>query len=145
MSAKGAVDKRLLTTSKIIVSYAAERYGYEERKEKVCGKENRREEKIKQCRRELKALTKRHKTVAATTKKSLQQHRDSIRSKRKSSRRAEWHRRRRKERARKRMAFISIPFGFTKKLLGEKRSGHMESSTEEIYAFLKETLTDSEI
>ena len=61
MSAKGAVDKRLLT-SKIIVSYAAERYGYEKRKEKVCGKENRREGKIKQCKRELKALTKRHKT-----------------------------------------------------------------------------------
>ena len=63
VSAKGAVDKRLLTTSKIIVSYAAERYGHEEKKEKVYGKENRREVKIKQCRRELKALTKRHKTA----------------------------------------------------------------------------------
>ena len=68
MSAKGAVDKRLLTTSKIIVSYAEERYGYEKRKEKVCGKENRREEKIKQCRRELKDLTKRHKTAGPEEK-----------------------------------------------------------------------------
>ena len=32
VSAKGAIDKRLLTTSKIIVSYAVERYGYEKRK-----------------------------------------------------------------------------------------------------------------
>ena len=63
VSAKGAVDKRLLKTSKIIVSYAADRYGYEEKKEKVCGRENRRGVKIKQCRRELKALTKRHKTA----------------------------------------------------------------------------------
>ena len=141
MSAKGAVDKRLLTTSKIIVSYAAERYGYEKRKE-VCGKENRREEKIKQCRRELKALTKRHKTAGPEVKKSLQQLCDSIRAKMKSLGRAESHRRRRKERARKRMAFISNPFGFTKELLGEKQSGRMESSTEEIDAFLKETLKD---
>ena len=65
VSAKGAVDKQLLTTSKIIVSYAAERYGYEKRKEKVCGKENRREGKIKQCRRE---LTKRHKTAGPEEK-----------------------------------------------------------------------------
>ena len=75
-------------------------------------------------------------------KKSLQQLHDSIRAKMKSLRRAEWHRCRRKERARKRMAFISNPFGFTKILHGEKRSGHMESSTEEIDAFLKETLKD---
>ena len=40
------------------------------------------------------------------------------------------------------MAFISNTFGFTKKLLGEKRSGHKQSSTEEIDAFLKETLKD---
>ena len=33
VSAKGAGDKRLLTTFKITVSYAAERYEYEERKE----------------------------------------------------------------------------------------------------------------
>ena len=60
----------------------------------------------------------------------------------KSLHRAEWHRRRRKERARKGMAFISNPYGFTKKLLGEKRNGQIESSTEEIDAFLKETLKD---
>ena len=29
---KGSVDKRLLTITKTIVSYAVERYGYEERK-----------------------------------------------------------------------------------------------------------------
>ena len=60
----------------------------------------------------------------------------------KSLRRAEWHRRRRKERARKRMAFISNSFGFAKILLDEKRSANMESSTEEIDAFHKETLKD---
>ena len=60
----------------------------------------------------------------------------------KSLRRAKWHIRQRKERARKRMAFISNPFSFTKKLLVKKRSGRMESSTEEINAFLKETLKD---
>ncbi|KAK0149328.1 hypothetical protein N1851_009945 [Merluccius polli] len=37
--------------------------------------------------------------------------------------RAEWHRRWGRERARKRAAFIANPFGFTKQLLWDKRSG----------------------
>ena len=47
ITSKGSVDKRLKTTAKIIVSYAAERYGYKEEKKNVTGKENWRERKIK--------------------------------------------------------------------------------------------------
>lgn len=57
-------------------------------------------------------------------------------------RRAEWHRRRRKERARKRADFISNPFTFSKKLLGDKRSGSLVCSAEEVNAFLHNTLSD---
>lgn len=59
-----------------------------------------------------------------------------------SLRRAEWHRRRRKERARKRAAFISNPFRFTKQLLGEKRSGRLTCSKDEIDRHLRDTFCD---
>lgn len=57
-------------------------------------------------------------------------------------RRAEWHRRRRKERTRRQAAFLANPFGFTKQLLGEKHSGHLVSSKAEVDHYLKETYSD---
>lgn len=57
-------------------------------------------------------------------------------------RRAEAHRRRRKEIARKRTAFLSNPFGSVKKLLGDKHSGQLSCSSQEVDQFLKNTLSD---
>lgn len=57
-------------------------------------------------------------------------------------RRAEWHRRRRVERARKRSAFSANPFGFAKRLLRQKCSGHLECSKEEVDEYLFNTLRD---
>lgn len=57
-------------------------------------------------------------------------------------RRAKWHRRRRIERARRGTSFLANPFGFTKRLLGEKHSGHLDCSKEEIDHFLHNTLSD---
>lgn len=57
-------------------------------------------------------------------------------------RRAEWHRRRRKERARKRTAFLANTFGFTKQLLGQKRSGQLTCSKVDIDCHLDATLRD---
>ncbi|KAL7881484.1 hypothetical protein AOLI_G00083320 [Acnodon oligacanthus] len=57
-------------------------------------------------------------------------------------RRAEWHRRRRKERTRKRAAFITNPFGFTKQLLGKKRNGQLTCSKAEIERHLRDTFCD---
>ena len=56
--------------------------------------------------------------------------------------RAEWHRQWRKERAQKRLAFISNPYRFTKKLLRVNRSGQRERTTGEINAYLIEMLKD---
>lgn len=62
-----------------------------------------------------------------------------------SLRRAEWHRRWGKERARKQTAFIANPFSFTQKLLRDKWSGHLECSPDEFDTFLRSTLSDSTI
>lgn len=65
-----------------------------------------------------------------------------LRKKLMTMRRAEWHRRRGRERARKRAAFISSPFGFTKQLLGDKRGGWLECSIEQVNHFLQDTVSD---
>ena len=65
-----------------------------------------------------------------------------LRAKLKAIRRAEWHRRRGKERARKRTNFIANPFGFARKLFGDKRSGMLERPVEEINAHLSNTFSD---
>lgn len=57
-------------------------------------------------------------------------------------RRAEWHRRRRKERSRKRASFIANPFGFTKQLLGQKCDGKLLCSKEEIDQHLRSIYSD---
>lgn len=58
-------------------------------------------------------------------------------------RRAEWHRRRGRERARKRAAFIPNPFGFTKKILRQKKSGHLACTEDKVNNYLSATYTDS--
>ena len=56
--------------------------------------------------------------------------------------RAEQHRRWWRERARKRAAFINNPFGFMKELLGQKRSGRLDCSKEEVDKYLHDTFSD---
>ena len=56
--------------------------------------------------------------------------------------RAEWHCTCQKERARKQAAFIRNPFGFTKKLLGQKRDGNLVCSKEELELHLQNTYRD---
>lgn len=56
--------------------------------------------------------------------------------------RAEWHRRWRRKRASKQTAFIADSFEFTKQLLGQKHSGHLAFSKEEVDHFLHNTLSE---
>lgn len=57
--------------------------------------------------------------------------------------RAENHRRRCRERARRRAAFLANPFKLTKDLLGQKRIGRLTCSREAINDHLKSTYSDS--
>ncbi len=58
-------------------------------------------------------------------------------------RRAKFHRRRRKERDRKRAAFLANPFKLTKQLLGQKKAGRLTCSKDAINYHLKATYCDS--
>ena len=143
LSSKGSVEARIELLTVIINNFAAERFGYKEsRQPKVPYKMNRRAEKIKKIRGELKSLKKQHAAAGPEVRPALEELRGLLRAKLKAIRRAEWHRRRGKERARKRTNFIANPFGFARKLFGDKRSGMLERPVEEINAHLSYTFSD---
>lgn len=88
------------------------------------GKSNRpsytmiwRAERIHQLQQELRTLARQYKAASEEEKLPLAELQNIIRKKLMTLRRVEWHRRQRRERARKRTAFIADPFGFTKQLL----------------------------
>ena len=142
---KGDVDRRMQALSTITISYASERFGYVEKgKKNQPYNKNRRARKIRELRKELKLLKKQYKLASPEESQPLAELRDILRKKLIAIRRAEWHRRRRRERAKNRTAFIANPFGFAKKLLEDKRNGHLESSKKEIDEYLRDTLSDSD-
>lgn len=81
-----------------------------------------------QLRQELKVLTRRFREPREEEKGPLSELQNILRKKLMTLRRAHMHSRR-KERARKSTAF---PFGFTKQLLGQKRSGQLACCKAEI-------------
>nr|AAN12398.1 polyprotein [Tetraodon nigroviridis] len=144
-TAKGGVDRKLQTMTTLVISFATERYGTMEKRaapEKYT--KNRRAEKISQLRQELRVLKKQFKGASEDQKPGLAELRCTLRKKLLTLRRAEWHRRRAKERAKKRAAFLANPFGFTKQLLGQKRSAHLECAKEEVDSYLHDTFSDAE-
>lgn len=94
-------------------------------------------------RQEHRSLRKLYK-VASEKGKQPPELRNILRKKLITLHRAEWHQRRGKDRERKRTAFISNSFVFTKKLLGDKRTGKLMCSTAEANTFLHDTLSDLE-
>lgn len=142
-TAKGDVEKRLQTMTTIIVSMVAERFGVEkERGAKQPYSKNQRAVKIHNIRKELKALKKQHKEARGEECAPLEELCLMLRKRLLTLCRAEQHRRRRRERMRKRTAFISNLFGFTRELLEQKRSGHLACSKEEADQHLQNTFSD---
>ncbi len=105
---------------------------------------NRREVKISQLRQDLRSLKRQYKVAKEEETTALAELREIVRRRLTTLRRAEWHRKKGKKRARKRRAFISNPFSFTKRLLGQKKSGNLTSSVEEMNYHLSVTFSDSE-
>ncbi|KAK7901244.1 hypothetical protein WMY93_018013 [Mugilogobius chulae] len=140
--AKGDVDKRLQTMTTVVMTLAAERFGTEEKQVKQPYVKNNRATKIHNIRQELKALKKQYKTSQDEEKGPLEELRAMLRKRLLTLRRAEYHRRRRRERSRKRSAFITNPFQFTKQLLGQKRSGRLTCSKEQMEEHLRTTYSD---
>lgn len=143
-AAKGDTDGKLKTMATIIISLAVERFGTVEKLgTKTPYMNNRRAEKISQLRQELRVLKRQYKVAREEERDALSELRGILRKKLTTLRRAEWHRRRGKERAKRRSAFIANPFGVTKQLLGQKRSGKLVCPKEEIDNHLCNTYSDA--
>ncbi|KAL7846889.1 hypothetical protein SRHO_G00218690 [Serrasalmus rhombeus] len=127
VTAKGDVDQTLWTMSNFIMSIASNRFGIKEqhatKTTTAAPIPNRREAKIVQLRQELRTLRSQYKKASEQEKVSFAELRGVVQERLTTLRRAEWHRKKGKERARKHSAFVANPLKFTKKLLGEKRSG----------------------
>lgn len=122
----------------IIVGYGAWRFGYVEKdKPGTSYTKNCRAIQIQQLQQELRMLRRQHKSATEEHKQPLVELRNIVWKKLMTLQRAEWHRRRGKERSRKRAASITNPFGFVKQLRGDKCSGHLSCSPEEVDRFLK--------
>ena len=139
---KGDVE-RWLSFMTIITSLASERFGcVEPWQTRMPYTANRRGNKMKDLRREIRSLKKLYKRASIEECQLLEKLRGTLRGELKILRWAEWHRRRRKERSRKRANFLSNPFGFARTLLGERRNGNLEASEEEINNYLRDTMSD---
>ena len=141
-TSSGNADRRLKAMTTIIINYASGRFGCTEENENKIKRNNRRTEKIKELRQELKILRKQFRKASDEERHALAELRDIVRKKLISTKKVEGLRKRRKERARKRTAFIANPFEFARKLLGEKRTGQLKCSRSTVNSFLHDTLSD---
>ena len=98
--------------------------------------------RIHNIRQEMKALKSQYKVAGQEERTGLAQLMCILQKTIRVLRQAEWHQRWRRERARKRAAFITNPFKFTKDLLGQKRSGKLASSQKDIDQHLKQLYSD---
>ena len=141
---KGGADRKLQTMATMIISVATERFGLvEERSATSQYSKNCRAEKTSELRQELRLLKRQFKQANEDEKSGLAELRGVLRKKLQTLRRAEWHRRWAKERATRRVAFLANPFGFNKQLLGQKCSGHLTCSKEEVDSYLHNTYSNA--
>ncbi len=143
-TAKGDADSRLQTITTIIFSYALERFGWVEKgkTKSTFYTMNRRATKINHLRQEHRTLKKPYKKATDEEKRPLAELQNILQKRLIILRAAERHRRRGREWARKRAAFITNPFGFTKQQFGDKRSGRLECWREGVFQH-RLTKTDS--
>ncbi|CAC5381747.1 unnamed protein product [Mytilus coruscus] len=145
-SLQGCVERRIETLTSLIYNIGKERFGVEERKEKSNTKQtpNRREQKIKQLRKELKDLNRRYKKSNEIEKLGIACITDSVSEELRRTRRAKQLKNSNKKKAKNRANFIKNPYNYTKTLLGGERTGHLHCSKEEVEKYLHETHSDKE-
>ena len=140
---KGDLERRLSFMTTIITSLASERFSYiEPRQPRRPYTDYHRVNKMKDLRKEIRFLKKLYRRASIEERQLLEELRGILRGELKTLRRAEWHRRRRKERSRKWANFLSNLVGFARTLLGEKRNGNLESTEEEINNHFRDTMSD---
>lgn len=134
---------QIRTMTSLIVNIAAERFGTEVSKPTLSTyAPSHIARKIQCLREELRLLKRQYKSAGEVERASLADLRANPRKQLFTLWRAEFHRRRRKERVRKRGTFLANPFKLTKQLLGRKRAGRLNCSKDGLNDHLKATYSD---
>ena len=142
---KGNIAARLETLPTILHTIGKEMFGMKTTSSATGNTEqgkNRRELKIEKLRLELKKVKRQYKCSLENEKPGLAQIRNELRSELRSLRKAEHDRNKRRRRARARAAFMKGPFNFVKTVLGNPRSGKLESEMVDVEQSLAEAHND---
>jgi hypothetical protein len=140
---QGSAERKIDTLASMTHNLGKERFGAQEVKVRTTHHtENRREKQIKNIRKELNILKRRHKQAPEEERFGLYQLRETLREKLKHIRKAERLRTSRKLKAKRRSQFVKDPFKFSKTLLSDEKSGKLSSTQEEIEEHLFKTHCD---
>ena len=139
----GTVNRKLAAMASIMYSMDKDRSWVQEKRETQAKPvDNRRQRTIAQLRGDIRRLTSRFKEASPEERPAMAELRKHLRELVALLRRAENTRKNRKEWARKRANFTANPFQFTKKLLGDKRSGRLDCPRQEVEEHLRNTHSD---
>ena len=121
---QGTVDRKIKAMTTIVYSLGLERFGSEEKEKQPRPQPvpNRRERERKKIRGELNSLKKQYRKASDEARKGLAQLREELRGRLKTLTMAERLRRKRKERTRKRAAFIANPIGLPRPFSVRKKA-----------------------
>ena len=140
---KGTSKRKLEVMGDMIYNLGESRCGILEKKKKQALKEpSRRQREIKRLRQELRSLRKRWKKADVDEKEGLAELRDQVRKKLGFLRRAEYQRRKKKEKERQRKPFFKNPYQFTKGLFSQSKNGELQVSKEVLEEHLRKTYSD---
>lgn len=133
------MHRKIESLTAITYNLAKERFGLiEQRSQPQPPRQpNRREREICRLRSEIKILNKQFKIGPPAEREGIKD-KSKLRDQMCKLRRAEYLRRQRKKKAKRRMQFLKDPFSFTRTLLGQRKSGTLSSSKSEVEEFLRD-------
>ena len=105
---------------------------------------NRREVQIRNVRQDLRSIKKQWKKGDEHEKEGLKAIRDDLRKQLQSLRAAERNRQKRRRRAKARSQFIKSPYNYVKKMLGNPKSGELESEVNDVEQHLADAHNDKD-
>ena len=139
---RGNIESRLNSFGALAYEYCLERFGAEEKRTAERKQANRRQLQKARLRTELRSVKARWKQAPQEEKPGLEVLMQELRKRIQTLSKAEYERKKRREKRRRRENFLKNPFGFTKSLFEQSKSGTLKASQEELEEHLRKTYSD---
>jgi len=141
---KGPFEKKMQSFSEITYSFCLEKFGPEEKPTRRPKQANRRQVEKGKLRSQHRTLKKQWSEAPNEEKEGLLILMDDLRKKIQAISRAEYERKKRQEKRQKREKFLKDPYGFTKSLFEQSRSGSLNVPQDVLEGHLKNTYSDQD-